>query len=62
MSIERNAAAGPLGPPAEHAVELRACLDEAERGEFLDDATTAAYLRWLETGEGPCPWQPEPSS
>jgi hypothetical protein len=59
MSIEKDAAPGsPLGPPAQHLDDLRACLGEAERGEFLDDATTAAYLRWLEAGEGTCPWPP----
>jgi hypothetical protein len=45
----------PLGPPVRYEDELRAALDEAERGELLDETTSAAYVRWLETGEGPCP-------
>ena len=58
MSLERNVADDrpALGPPKQYRDELHAALDEADRGEFLDEATSAAYIRWLETGEGPCPW------
>lgn len=64
MATRENAANArpPFGPPARYQDELRAALDEAERGEFLDEATSAAYVRWLETVEGPCPWPVESSS
>jgi len=64
MSTPGNAtnARPPLGPPVRYQDELRAALDEAERGRLLDEATSAAYVRWLETGEGPCPWLVESSS
>jgi hypothetical protein len=39
--------------------EVRRAFEEAERGEVFDAATSEAYLRWLETGEGPCPWTDE---
>jgi hypothetical protein len=35
--------------------ELRAAIEEADRGELLSAEESEAYLRWLETGEGPCP-------
>ncbi len=39
--------------------EVRRAFDEVERGEVFDAKTSEAYLRWLETGEGPCPWTDE---
>jgi hypothetical protein len=43
-------------PHPKDEAEIRRAFEEAERGEVLDAATSEAYLRWLETGEGPCPW------
>jgi hypothetical protein len=42
-------------PHPEHEDDLRRSIEQADRGELLDPETTEAYLRWLETGEGPCP-------
>ncbi len=43
-------------PHPKDEAEVRRAFEEVERGEVFDAKTTAAYLRWLETGEGPCPW------
>ena len=42
-------------PHPDDVAELRAAVDAAERGELLSAEQSEAYLRWLETGEGPCP-------
>ena len=42
-------------PHPDDAEELRAASEEADRGDVLTAAESEAYIRWLETGEGPCP-------
>jgi hypothetical protein len=42
-------------PHPDDAEEVRRAFEETERGELLDAETNEAILRWLETGEGPCP-------
>lgn len=43
-------------PDPKDEAEVRRAFEDADRGEVFDAETTEAYLRWLETGEGPCPW------
>ena len=42
-------------PHPDDVAELRAAVDVADRGELLSAEQCDAYVRWLETGEGPCP-------
>ena len=46
-------------PHPSDAAEIGRSFEEADRGELLDPDTTEKYLRWLETGEGPCPLNDE---
>ncbi len=43
-------------PHPKDEAEVRRAFEEVERGEVIDPETSEAYIRWLETGEGPCPW------
>lgn len=49
-------------PQTEDEENVRRAMKEADAGDFLDGTTTEAYLRWLETGEGPCPVNDESQS
>lgn len=42
--------------PSDEA-EVRAAFAEAERGEVLTAEESESVIRWLESGEGPCPWR-----
>jgi len=42
-------------PHPDDMEEVRSAIEEADRGELLSAEKSEAYLRWLETGEGPCP-------
>jgi hypothetical protein len=42
-------------PHPDDVAEVRSAIEEADRGELLSAEQSEAYLRWLETGEGPCP-------
>jgi hypothetical protein len=44
-----------MQPHPDDVADLRAAADAADRGELLTPEQSEAYLRWLETGEGPCP-------
>ena len=48
-----------VAPSAEDLPHILEAIEEAERGDVLDPETSAAYLRWLESGDGPCPWTDE---
>jgi predicted transcriptional regulator len=45
-----------MGPHPDDEDEVRAALADAEAGRLLSAEESAAYLRWLETGEGEGPW------
>ena len=45
-----------VAPSAEDLPYSLEAIAEAERGDVMDPETSAAYVRWLETGDGPCPW------
>lgn len=60
MTPPKRASAPGSGQPRfqahpDDAEELRAASEEADRGELLTAEESEAYIRWLETGEGPCP-------
>lgn len=40
-------------PHPDHEAELQRSIEEADRGEYVE--VTEELLRWMETGEGPCP-------
>ena len=42
-------------PAAADEAEVRTALEAVDRGELLSVEKSEAYVRWLETGEGPCP-------
>lgn len=42
-------------PHPDDAAELQSAVDEADRGKLCTADESEAYLRWLESGEGPCP-------
>lgn len=46
------------GPHPDDAADVRDALEEADRGAVLSADASEAVLRWLETGEGPCPVDP----
>lgn len=45
-----------VAPSAQDLPYILEAIAEAERGEVMNAETSAAYIRWLKTGEGPCPW------
>jgi len=45
-----------VAPSAEDLPYILEAIAEADRGDLMDPDTSAAYIRWLETGDGPCPW------
>jgi len=44
-----------VAPSAEDLPYILEAIAEADRGDVMDADTSAAYVRWLETGDGPCP-------
>ncbi len=45
-----------FAPHPDDMAEVVAAFEAAHRGELLSVEESAAYIHWLETGEGPCPW------
>jgi len=45
-----------VAPSADDLPYILEAIAEADRGDVMDPETSAAYIRWLETGDGPCPW------
>jgi hypothetical protein len=53
---KREASKAPVFVPHPNDLaDVHAAFEDIERGSVLSAEESEAYLRWLETGEGPCP-------